>query len=194
MSNQTISVAGALAAALIATTGSAEARCKGFQDEVRAVSRLVSAGCGVAGQQYACRFAHKAAGQAPASAVQHWNAISNNGPAAIGPRSIAYGARDHGKLIAPAGRLWIAEEAVNGSVSVRVKHTSDDKSKAMVDLCAVDAQGNVRYINYVSFPKKSKRGAVRTRNVRLNNEVLFVDMKANTLARSFTYNIRLTKN
>ena len=121
-----------------------------------------------------------------------WNDIANNGPGSIGPRTLQLGVKDYGKSIVPAGRLWIVDTPLAGKKKVSITYRGG-KAGAMVDLCKVDANGNVSFLGFIDIPKKSKRGGSKTIEVK-DGGFLFVDMKAQGgLTKSYSYEIQVTK-
>lgn len=196
----TYSVATAAVCIALSAT-SASARCTGFADQISMVKTLAGAVCGgipVAGQYCdIAKSAEKAAGLSNSAkkALKEWNAISNNGPGKIGPRSLDIGARpDHGKVVTPGKRLWITNAVANSTVTVTIKHTAKDKSRVVAELCAVDANGGKpRWIDKIEFTKNTAQGKTKSKKIPLKNEALFIDVIPKTLGRSFTYDISVTQ-
>jgi len=174
------------------TANVASARCTGVDKEARLLSEIAKASCKVVGAVINVGSCDGTLGKAEGlakDAVKFWNDASNNGPAEIGPRTIDLGKEDHGKLIAPAGRLWIVDKPLSGSHKVTIKYR-DGKAGAMVDFCEADGNGKTKYLDYLEIDKKSESGGSKT--VTVSDGWLLIDMRGTGFpTTSYSYSIEV---
>lgn len=177
----------------------AQARCSSFDKEAKYLGEIAKGICGVAVTAATgaiavsdCNQAIGTAAGISKKAVNWWNDLANNGPSKIGPRDLALGRHDHGKLVAPAGRLWIVDKPVAGKKKVTITHR-DGKGGAMIDICMVNGNGKVTYLDYLEIPKKPKDGVSKKKTVTVKNGGwLLVDMRGQGgLGKSFSYDIKV---
>jgi len=183
------------ASVLIVATSTANvafARCTGFDQEAEMLSEIAKASCKVVGAVINVGSCDGTLGKAEGlakNAVKFWNDASNGGPGDIGPRTIEVGREDHGKLIAPAGRLWIVEKPLSGAHKVTIKYR-DGKAGAMVDFCETDGNGKTKYLDYLEIDKKSESGGSKT--VTVSDGWLLIDMRATGFpTNSYSYAIEV---
>jgi hypothetical protein len=176
------------------TANVAFARCEGFNKEAELLGEIAKASCKVAGGFITVGSCDATLGKASdltKKAVDWWNDVSNGGPSEIGPRTIEVGREDHGKLIAPAGRLWIVDKPVTGQHKVTIKYR-DGKAGAMIDFCQADGAGKVKYLDYLEIDKKSEHGGSKT--VAVNDGWLLIDMRGTGFpSNSYSYSIEVEK-
>ena len=181
---------------LLLTANSASARCSGFDKEAGLLKKTAEAICDVIPGQNSIKVATcgsiDKATNLGKELISFWNDTANNGPAKIGPRDLVIGREDHGKLVNPGGRLWIVDKPVSGDKKVKISYR-DGKAGAMVDICKVDAKGNVKYLAYIDIPKKSKKGGSKTVKIK-DGGWLLIDMKGQGgLAKSYSYGIEVSR-
>lgn len=173
----------------------ASARCTGFGKEVGFLKKTVDAICEVVPGQNKIKVATCGSVDQATNLGKDvsgwWNDIFNNGPGSIGRRTLQLdGPVDHGKIMVPGGRLWIVDTPLAGKKKVTITYRGG-KAGAMVDLCKVDAKGNVSFLGFIDIPKKSKRS--KTIEVK-DGGFLLIDMKAQGgVTKSYSYGIQVTK-
>ena len=174
------------------TANSAFARCTGIDKEAEMLSQIAKASCKVVGAGINVGSCDGTLGKAESLAqnvVKFWNDAANGGPGNVGPRAIEVGREDHGKLIAPAGRLWIVSKPLSGTHKVTFKYR-DGKAGAMVDFCEADGNGKTKYLDYLEIDKKSESGGSKT--VTVSDGWLLIDMRGTGFpTTSYSYSIEV---
>ena len=177
---------------LLFFSSTASARCTGFNEEAAFLKKTADAICDVIPGTNVIKVATCGSIDTATNLAKDvsgwWNEIANNGPAKIGPRTLTLGINDHGKLIVPAGRLWIVDKPLAGEKEVTITYRGG-KAGAMVDICKVDANGNTSFLGYVDIPKKSKKTGRKTVAIK-DGGWLLVDMRAQGgPLKSYSYDI-----
>ena len=178
----------------VSTANVAFARCTGVDKEAQMLSEIAKASCKVVGGAIVAGSCDGTLGKAQGLAknlVDFWNDAANGGPAEFGPRSIGLHTEDHGKLIVPAGRVWIVNKPVTGEHKVTIKYR-DGKAGAMIDLCEADGTGKTKYLGFLEIDKQSESGGTKT--VAVTDGWLLIDMKATGFpTTSYSYTIEVDK-
>ena len=168
------------------------ARCTGVDKEAEMLSEIAKASCQVVGAVINVGSCDGTLGKAASlgkNVVKFWNDAANGGPGEVGPRTIDLGKEDHGKLIAPAGRLWIVDKPLTGSHKVTIKYR-DGKAGAMVDFCQADGKGGTKYLDYLEIDKKSEKGGSKT--VTVSDGWLLIDMRGTGFpTNAYSYSIEV---
>ncbi len=188
-----------LSALMLPLANPAQARCGDFAEAAQHLARIARGICAgdVATANGAidanrCQKAVDTTADIGKGSLDWWNAMANNGPAAIGPRNIGLGKPGQGKLVSPEGRLWIVDAPLAGRKTITITHRHG-KAGARVHICQVDGRGRLSDLARMEMPMTPRQGRRIAKTVKLENGAwLLVDLRSlGGLGRSLSYEIKV---
>lgn len=116
--------------------------------------------------------------------------------ATIGPRNLALGVRETGRIVSTTGRMFIMRvPSIHNSLSLRINETAG-KGKTSVVVCTMDANFNINNVATRWFNKNSsaKNNKSESRTINIPNaygKLVLVHFDGKSVGNTFSYNIKI---
>jgi hypothetical protein len=121
---------------------------------------------------------------------RHWNWISSNSIATIGPRKLDIGEEEKfGSIVGQSKRTFVTDPSYNNQVVITINKT-DGRAETGVSICTHTEAGVTTSVATYVFPNGNDR-AIKTFTINnAKGKIISIAMKNNSVTNQFEYRIK----